>query len=128
MPETESYTINLKKNEYGLGLTVAGYVCENRNVRGIFVKKITKNSAADLSGKIEINDRIIKVNEIMLNDCTNFEAIEALKTVDAEIQLTFERYLSGPKFEELQHSLNYDDHRQSLTLTRKVCQTKFSQF
>lgn len=27
-PETETYTVQLKKDELGLGITIAGYVCE----------------------------------------------------------------------------------------------------
>lgn len=28
LPETETYTVKLKKDDLGLGITVAGYVCE----------------------------------------------------------------------------------------------------
>lgn len=28
LPETETYTVELKKDDLGLGITVAGYVCE----------------------------------------------------------------------------------------------------
>lgn len=28
LPETEAYTVELRKDELGLGITVAGYVCE----------------------------------------------------------------------------------------------------
>lgn len=34
LPEMERFTVELKKDSYGLGITIAGYVCE----KGIFEK------------------------------------------------------------------------------------------
>lgn len=34
LPETESFTVQLKKDTHGLGITIAGYVCE----KGIYFK------------------------------------------------------------------------------------------
>lgn len=80
LPETETFTIELKKDDLGLGITVAGYVCEKgklacflsqkqlefsgfaEEISGIFVKSIGKGSAADSSGIIKVNDRIIEVS------------------------------------------------------------------
>lgn len=61
-PETETYEVELRKNVYGLGITVAGYVCEEEDLSGIFVKSIIEGSAAEMSGKIQINDRIVAVD------------------------------------------------------------------
>ncbi|EJY57494.1 AAEL017560-PA [Aedes aegypti] len=58
-PETEIFTVELKKDQNGLGITIAGYVCEKEELSGIFVKSVSPGSAADLSGKIQVNDRII---------------------------------------------------------------------
>lgn len=33
LPETEIYTVELKKDDLGLGITVAGYVCEKGKLR-----------------------------------------------------------------------------------------------
>lgn len=32
LPETDSFTVKLKKDTHGLGITIAGYVCE----KGLF--------------------------------------------------------------------------------------------
>lgn len=84
LPETECYTVTLHKDDLGLGITVAGYVCEKgiaidrglrvnninlnflEEISGIFVKSISKGSAADLTGKIKINDRIVEVKDFYL--------------------------------------------------------------
>ncbi|KAK9871938.1 hypothetical protein WA026_015188 [Henosepilachna vigintioctopunctata] len=42
LPENEKFSVELKKNEYGLGITVAGYVCEREDLSGIFVKSLMK--------------------------------------------------------------------------------------
>lgn len=34
-PETETYEVELRKNVYGLGITVAGYVCEEEDLSGM---------------------------------------------------------------------------------------------
>lgn len=37
LPETEKFTVELKKDAHGLGITIAGYVCEKGKYRGIFI-------------------------------------------------------------------------------------------
>lgn len=40
LPETETYNIQLKKDDLGLGITVAGYVCET----GIYISIVFDKS------------------------------------------------------------------------------------
>lgn len=44
MPEMEKFTVELKKDANGLGITIAGYVCEKEELSGIFVKSISKGT------------------------------------------------------------------------------------
>ncbi|XP_023308165.2 patj homolog isoform X1 [Lucilia cuprina] len=104
-PETETYEVKLRKNVYGLGITVAGYVCEEEDLSGIFVKSIIEGSAAEMSGQIQINDRIVKVDGKTLSGVTNHQAVEILRNTDIEVHLTLERFLRGRKFEHLQVAL-----------------------
>uniref|UniRef100_A0A1A9ZXL7 PDZ domain-containing protein n=1 Tax=Glossina pallidipes TaxID=7398 RepID=A0A1A9ZXL7_GLOPL len=104
-PETETYQVKLRKNVYGLGITVAGYVCEEEDVSGIFVKSIIEGSAAEMSGQIQINDRIVAVDGKTLAGVTNHQAVEILRNTDIEVNLTLERFLRGRKFEHLQIAL-----------------------
>lgn len=105
LPETERLTIELNRNEYGLGITIAGYVCEREDLCGIFVKSLNEGSEAFKCGKININDRIVEVDGQSLQNVSNYEAVEKLKQTGTVVQLTFERYLRGPKFEQLQEAL-----------------------
>lgn len=108
-PEMEVITVLLNKNVYGLGVTVAGYVCEKEELSGIFVKSIIEGSAAELSEKIKINDRIIEVDGASLIGKTNPQAVEILRNTGISVKLVLERYLRGPKYEHLQLALWRED-------------------
>lgn len=105
LPETERFTVELKKDSNGLGITIAGYVCEKEELSGIFVKSVSAGSAADVSGRIQVNDRIIEVDQQSLQGFTNHDAVEVLKKSGAIVCLCLERYLRGPKYEQLQQAI-----------------------
>lgn len=105
LPETERFIVELTRDANGLGITIAGYVCEKEELSGIFVKSVSPGSAADLSGRIQVNDRIIEVNEQSLQGFNNHEAVEVLKRSGTVVSLCLERYLRGPKFEQLQQAI-----------------------
>lgn len=105
-PETETYEVELRKNVYGLGITVAGYVCEEEDLSGIFVKSIIEGSAAEMSEQIQINDRIVAVDGASLSGVTNHQAVEILRNTDIAVKLTLERFLRGRKYEHLQVALD----------------------
>jgi C-terminal processing protease CtpA/Prc len=132
-PETETYEVELRKNVYGLGISVAGYVCEEEDLSGIFVKSIIEGSAADLSNKILVNDRIIAVDGKSLAGVSNYQAVEILKNTDIAVNLTLERFLRGRKYEHLQVALvdGKDDRASQKSLpcspsvtTLSICQAK----
>ncbi|XP_055625256.1 patj homolog [Toxorhynchites rutilus septentrionalis] len=101
-PETKVFTVELKKDQNGLGITIAGYVCEKEELSGIFVKSVSPGSAADLSGKIQVNDRIIEVDGQSLHGFSNHQAVDVLKQSGHVVKLCLERYLRGPKYDQLQ--------------------------
>lgn len=105
LPETETYEVELRKNVYGLGITVAGYVCEEEDLSGIFVKSIIEGSAAEMSKKVQVNDRIVAVDGKSLAGVTNHQAVEILRNTGIIVNLTLERFLRGRKYEHLQVAL-----------------------
>ncbi|XP_069682015.1 multiple PDZ domain protein-like isoform X7 [Periplaneta americana] len=105
LPEMEKFTVELKKDYHGLGITIAGYVCEKEELSGIFVKSISEGSAADLCKKIQVNDRIVEVDGRSLQGYTNHQAVEVLRSTGQTVKLCLERYLRGPKFEQLQQAI-----------------------
>lgn len=105
MPEMEKFTVELKKDANGLGITIAGYVCEKEELSGIFVKSISKGSAADMNGRINVNDRIVEVDGRSLQGYTNHQAVEVLRNSGNTVILCLERYLRGPKYEQLQQAI-----------------------
>ncbi|CAK1602052.1 unnamed protein product [Parnassius mnemosyne] len=104
-PEVDRFTVQLKKDENGLGITIAGYVCEKEELSGIFVKSVTAGSAAALSGAVRVNDRIVAVDGVSLAGKSNQRAVDALKQSGSLVTLELERYLRGPKFEQLQQAI-----------------------
>ncbi|KAJ8943966.1 hypothetical protein NQ318_013547 [Aromia moschata] len=105
MPEMEKFVVELKKDANGLGITIAGYVCEKEELSGIFVKSVSKGSAADVSGRIKVNDRIVEVDGQSLQGYTNLQAVEVLRNCGNVVKLCLERYLHGPKYEQLQQAI-----------------------
>lgn len=109
LPETESFTVSLIKNSFGLGITVAGYVCVEEGLSGIFVRSIIDGSAAKASQKIEINDRIIEVDNQSIIGLTNKDAVNILRNTGETVSLKFERFLRGPCYEFLQNAFTSCD-------------------
>lgn len=105
LPETQQFIVELTKDANGLGITIAGYVCEKEELSGIFVKSVSPGSAADLSGRIQVNDRIIEVDKQSLQGYSNHQAVEVLKKSGTVVALCLERYLRGPKYEQLQQAI-----------------------
>uniref|UniRef100_A0A1B6GQS6 Multiple PDZ domain protein n=2 Tax=Cuerna arida TaxID=1464854 RepID=A0A1B6GQS6_9HEMI len=105
LPEMEKFSVEIQKDSHGLGITIAGYVCEKEDLSGIFVKSISEGSAADLCKKIQVNDRIVEVDGRSLQGYSNFEAVDLLRATGQTVRLTLERYLRGPKFEQLQQAI-----------------------
>ncbi|XP_053620447.1 inaD-like protein isoform X2 [Plodia interpunctella] len=112
-PETLSYEVMLNKDSaLGLGITVAGYVCEQEELSGIFVKSISSGSSADLCGKIQVNDRIVEVDGVSLHGVTNHRAVALLRDAKGPVvRLKALRYLRGAGFEKLQRALAAQDGR-----------------
>ncbi|XP_059469867.1 inaD-like protein isoform X2 [Neocloeon triangulifer] len=105
LPEMDVFEVELKKDTHGLGITIAGYVCEKEELSGIFVKSISKGSAADVCRKIAVNDRIVEVDGQTLQGFNNHQAVEVLRATGQLVCLRLERYLRGPKFEQLQQAI-----------------------
>ncbi|XP_055924762.1 inaD-like protein isoform X2 [Argiope bruennichi] len=101
-PEMETFEVELVKDQQGLGITIAGYVCEKEEISGIFVKSIAKGSAADMCGKIRVNDQIIEVDGRPLHGYTNHDAVEVLRSTGKSVKLRLARYLRGAKYQQLQ--------------------------
>lgn len=126
MPEMEKFTVELKKDSNGLGITIAGYVCEKEELSGIFVKSINKGSAADINGKIHVNDRIVEVDGQSLQGYTNHQAVEVLRNSGNSVTLCLERYLRGPKYEQLQQAIAANEMKPSSSFSPSTQVSRYS--
>ena len=114
LPETEKFTVELRKDSNGLGITIAGYVCEKEELSGIFVKSVAPGSAADC-GRIQVNDRIIEVDGQSLHGFSNHQAVDVLKQSGNVVTLCLERYLRGLKYEQLQQAIAANEIKPTIT-------------
>lgn len=80
-------------------------------ISGVFVKSISKGSAADLTRQIKVNDRIVEVNQISVIGHTNHQAVEMLRNTGPLVAIKLERYLRGPKYEQLQQAIRANELR-----------------
>lgn len=90
--ESETFDVELTKNVQGLGITIAGYIGDKKlEPSGIFVKSITKSSAVEHDGRIQIGDQIIAVDGTNLQGFTNQQAVEVLRHTGQTVRLTLMR-------------------------------------
>ncbi|XP_031233598.1 multiple PDZ domain protein isoform X3 [Mastomys coucha] len=90
--ESEMFDVELTKNVQGLGITIAGYIGDKKlEPSGIFVKSITKSSAVEHDGRIQIGDQIIAVDGTNLQGFTNQQAVEVLRHTGQTVRLTLMR-------------------------------------
>ncbi|NXO01667.1 MPDZ protein, partial [Rhinopomastus cyanomelas] len=88
----EKFTVELTKNNQGLGITIAGYIGDKTSEpSGIFVKSITKGSAVEHDGRIHVGDQIIVVDGTNLQGFTNQQAVDVLRHTGQTVQLTLIR-------------------------------------
>ncbi|XP_013421813.1 multiple PDZ domain protein isoform X5 [Lingula anatina] len=102
-PEVEYFEVELSKGSQGLGITIAGYVGDkSAELSGIFVKSVAEGSAADVEGRIRVNDQIIQVDGQSLEGYSNHQAVEVLRHTGQVVRLKLARYHKGAKYEQLQ--------------------------
>uniref|UniRef100_A0A8C8SS83 PATJ crumbs cell polarity complex component n=1 Tax=Pelusios castaneus TaxID=367368 RepID=A0A8C8SS83_9SAUR len=86
----DTYDVELtKKDGQSLGITIVGYAgTSDVDSSGIFVKNIIPGSAADHSGLIQVQDKIVAVDGINVQNCSNQEVVEALRRTGQVVHLT----------------------------------------
>ncbi|XP_022686830.1 patj homolog isoform X2 [Varroa jacobsoni] len=131
LPEMETFEVELVKDQQGLGITIAGYVCEkgrDEEISGVFVKSVAKGSAADLNGHIRINDQVIEVDGRPLQGYTNHQAVELLRSTGKVVKLRLARYLRGARYDQLQQAIMAESVHagagQQLISTAQMLQTQ----
>ncbi|XP_026722168.1 multiple PDZ domain protein isoform X12 [Athene cunicularia] len=88
----EKFSVELTKNNQGLGITIAGYIGDKSSEpSGIFVKSITKGSAVEHDGRIHVGDQIIVVDGTNLQGFTNQQAVDVLRHTGQTVRLTLIR-------------------------------------
>ncbi|XP_051549154.1 inaD-like protein [Myxocyprinus asiaticus] len=110
-PNLEGYEIHevaLKKKEgQSLGISIIGYnALTSEDAVGVFIKNVVPASAAEQSGKIHVNDRIIALNGVNLQGFTNQEVLEVMRQTGEMVNLTLIRKIASPKRMHAEKSLD----------------------
>ncbi|KAJ3605309.1 hypothetical protein NHX12_027358 [Muraenolepis orangiensis] len=69
----------------GLGFSVIG------GERGIFVKSVTPGGEAEASGKLQIGDRLLRVNEELMTGVSHSKAVTTIRRAKGLVQLVVSR-------------------------------------
>ncbi|XP_046917092.2 disks large homolog 4 [Dermatophagoides farinae] len=93
-----------KATSKGLGFSIAGGV-GNEHLPGdnnIYVTKIMDKGAAALDGRLECGDRLVAVNDILLENVTHEDAVAVLKSTSDHVILTVRK----PQQQSSTYSMN----------------------
>uniref|UniRef100_A0A3Q2D4S0 Protein tyrosine phosphatase non-receptor type 13 n=1 Tax=Cyprinodon variegatus TaxID=28743 RepID=A0A3Q2D4S0_CYPVA len=84
--EEEIITLDLEKPPSGsLGFSLIG------GERGIFVKSITPGGIAESSGKLQVGDRLLKVNEDLMTNISHTKAVTTIRKAKGLVHLIVSR-------------------------------------
>nr|XP_046917644.1 multiple PDZ domain protein-like isoform X1 [Dermatophagoides farinae] len=116
--QMETFEVELIKDQQGLGITIAGYVCEKvaEEISGIFIKSIATGSVAERSKMIQINDQIIEVDKRSLYGYNNLQAVDLLRNTGKIVRLKLARYIKGSKYhDQIQQGVMNAEQQQQIT-------------
>ncbi|XP_049332513.1 discs large homolog 1-like protein isoform X11 [Astyanax mexicanus] len=85
--------ITLERGNSGLGFSIAGGT-DNPHIGedpSIFITKVIPGGAAAQDGRLQVNDVILRVNEVDVRDVTHSKAVEALKEAGSLVRLYVRR-------------------------------------
>ncbi|XP_069498143.1 inaD-like protein isoform X2 [Ambystoma mexicanum] len=123
--DLEVYDVDLSKTDgQSLGITIVGYTGpSNPDSAGIYVKGIIPGSAADHTGCIQPQDRIIAVDGVNIQELTNQEVVAALRNTGQTVHLTLARKKRSFGSFSIERSLDRVQPQIPSSLPRKKIET-----
>jgi len=91
--ETEEVdlTVILERQNGSLGLNIIGGEQEGKHASGIFISRIAEGGPASKPGKLQLNDRVLEVNEFNLRSASHEDAVHAFKNSHGPIRMLVRR-------------------------------------
>ncbi|XP_055996662.1 protein lap4-like isoform X9 [Ostrea edulis] len=90
----ETITTTLKRDQTGLGFSIAGgrgSVPFKGNDQAIYISRVVEGGAAQIDGQLKVGDRIISINNVDLQDARHDQAVALLTGIDKDIKLVVYR-------------------------------------
>ncbi|XP_063075107.1 tyrosine-protein phosphatase non-receptor type 13 [Engraulis encrasicolus] len=103
---TEEFTVELRKEAGGLGISITAAVNSISQQRGIYIKNLVAGGVAETDGRIQPGDKLLEVDGVRLDGFSNQQAAEQLSKTAEVVTLLLER-----------DSLLLPDHSSSTTLS-----------
>ncbi|KAJ8014061.1 hypothetical protein DPEC_G00036340 [Dallia pectoralis] len=91
LKSAQQMSVELRKVNSSLGISVAGGVSTCVRFGGIYIKSLVPGGAAEQDGRIQIGDRLLGVDGTNLRGVTHREAVECLKKTGEVVSLLLER-------------------------------------
>lgn len=93
----EHEEITIERGPLGLGFTIAGGIDNPhyKNDNSIYITRLIPKGPAHLDGRLKLDDIIVRVNDTDLTDVKHSEAVLALKSSGARVQLSIKRRKSS---------------------------------
>ncbi|XP_066503762.1 inaD-like protein isoform X5 [Hoplias malabaricus] len=128
-PNLEGYEIHevsLKKKEgQSLGISIVDRNAATiEDSMGIFVKSVVPGSAAEQSGNIMVEDRIIALNGVNLQGFTSQEVLDVMRQTGQTVHLTLVRKIASPKKSAVEKSLDKVQRESSRVSLRRSAEIK----
>ena len=83
------FEVNLRRDENGLGFSIAGGSDNPLKLDdcSVFITKIVKGGSAARDKNLQINDKILKINDITISHMTHSEVVNILKDSGESVKL-----------------------------------------
>ncbi len=85
------HVIHLHRGPSGLGFSIVGGIGSKHGDLPIYVKSIFEEGAAGKDGRLRLGDQILTVNGYSFENVTHEQAVETLKLLKGDIELTLLR-------------------------------------
>eukprot|EP00794_Sanderia_malayensis_P012000 gene12000-13238_t len=91
---TETIVVDLKRDQRGLGFSIAGgrgSTPFKGSDHGVFISKIAENGPAEMDGRLSVGDKVLSINGKDVQTCRHEDAVNALTSSGDNVSMVIYR-------------------------------------